>query len=112
MEVMDRVIEIFAKQRYEVPDGLCIVDGNCKGDDEIGLFRIMTLKDGDRRVVWNRMNLDEISAAKKMFNELISSGMVAYHVDSRGNKTNRLMKVFDPSVEEIIFIPMQAVSGG
>ena len=50
----------------EVPDNLSIQEGvdppqNC------GMFKILTAEDGDKRVVWNRLILEEIRAAKKMF---------------------------------------------
>ena len=77
-----------------------------------GMFRILTAKDGDRRIVWNRLVLAEIRAAKEMFLELIDKGLVPYKVGTGGRPTSEIMAEFDPSAEEIMFLPIAAVVGG
>lgn len=75
-------------------------------------FRILNSKDGDKRVIWDSLNLEEIRDAHKFFNELVDKGMVPYKVDPKGKKTAEVMREFDPTAEEILFAPIQAVAGG
>ncbi len=115
--VEDRTIECFAKNICTVPDELSIADDSYELKPGEQLFRIMTTKDGDKRIVWNRFKMPEINAAKKMFDQLISSGMVPYLVGKDGQKTSEVMKEFDPSAEEvmmseIVFVPQRAIVGG
>jgi hypothetical protein len=79
---------------------------------DAGQFRIMTAKDGDKRVVWCRNVIAEIAAAKQMFLDLISKGMIPYKVGVDGRSTAEVMKEFDPVAEEVIFMPVQAIAGG
>jgi len=79
---------------------------------DLGCFRIMSPKDGDKRLVWCRNVIAEIKAAKKMFLDLISKGMMPYKVGVDGNATAEEMKEFDPTAEEIIFLPVKAIAGG
>ena len=105
-------IDCFAGKKCAIPEELTIVDDDYVSKAEDCFFRIMTADDGDKRVVWNRLSVPEIHAAKKMFNELLTSGMVPYKVGLDGKKTSEVMQEFNPSAEEIIFVPMQAMRGG
>lgn len=86
----------------------------------LSLFRILHQDDGDKRIVWDSMNLSEIIDAKQMFNELIEAGMTPYRVDLSGKRTPEVMTTFDPTAEElvmserreIVFAPTRAVAGG
>jgi len=69
-------------------------------------------KDGDTRIVWNKFVLDEINQAKKTFEDLIKQGMVPHNVGLGGKASAQEMKKFDPTAEEVIFLPMQALAGG
>lgn len=140
--VMDRKVETFAKNTYEIPEELDIVDKvpteclsdyelqealaglskeelelgasmfrNCQGKSKFGSFRIMSPKDGDKRVTWRRTVIKEIRAAKQMFMDLIKQGMVPYAVGANGKAATE-MKEFDPLAEEIIFMPLRAIAGG
>jgi hypothetical protein len=110
----ERVIDCFAKQTYEVPDDLAVLGPDAKPpeDADIGCFRILSQKDGDKRVVWCRKVIAEIKAAKKMFMDLLSKGMVPYKVGIDGKATAEEMKEFDPTAEEVIFMPLRAIAGG
>lgn len=79
---------------------------------DAGCFRIMSPKEGDKRVVWCRRVIAEIKAAKQMFLDLISQGMIPYKVGVDGEATAEEMTEFDPTAEEIIFMPVQAIAGG
>jgi len=78
---------------------------------QFGIFRILDQKEGDKRLVWNRLSLSDISEADKMFNQFISQGLTAYRVGGDG-KQGSPMEKFDPTAEEVIFLPMKMVAGG
>ncbi len=126
----NRMIDCFAKKVYEVPSVLHILGPNAGTPeenfaelaaiasqlesemDDFRCFRILSQKDGDKRVVWSKIILPQLRAAKKMFNDLIKEGMVPYIVGVDGKASSRVMKEFDPTAEEVIFIPVQAIRGG
>lgn len=85
--------------REQVPKGRCVM-------------RVMTKKDGDKRVVWNPDDLAEIADAERMFMELVEQGLVPYKVGTDGRATSEVMDKFDPWAGEIIFLPVAAVAGG
>lgn len=94
-----------------IPEGLTVQD-EAVAPKGYGMFRIMTKKDGDKRVVWNNRSLPEIQAAKSMFDSLSSQGLTPYKVGSGGKASSAVMDEFDPLAEEVIFLPMRAVAGG
>ena len=94
----------------QIPDSLQVVDSPPSKD--YGCFRIMTAKDGDKRVVWNRNVLAEIRDAKKMFDDLVKQGLCPYRVGTDGAATSEVMDEFDPVSEEVIFLPIAMVRGG
>lgn len=114
----ERTIDCFAKQTYEVPDILQIIekeaalDAAIFGSGDYGCFRIMSQADGDKRVVWCRRKIAQIKAAKQMFMDLLSKGMVPYKVGVDGAATADVMTEFDPTAEEVIFMPVKAIAGG
>lgn len=89
----------------------CLEDGE-KLADGCNMFRILDTQHGDKRVVWNRRNLPEIRSAKKMFDELVTEGLVPYRVDVGGVRTNSVMQEFDATAEEVLFAPVQLAIGG
>lgn len=118
-----RTIECFAGNTIEIPADLRTMTPKeeAQGYEAMtkwmqagdrGCFRIMSPKDGDKRVVWCRRVIAEIKAAKKMFLDLISKGMIPYKVGVDGAATSQEMKEFDPTAEEVIFIPVRAIVGG
>ena len=129
-ERSERTIDCFAKQTYEVPDTLHVLGSNESPEQvlehlprqvlqglqvsaaDFGCFRIMSQEDGDKRVVWCRKVIAEISAAKQMFMDLLSKGMIPYKVGVGGQATSVVMDEFDPTAEEVIFMPVQAIAGG
>jgi len=77
------------------------------------LFRILNQKDGDKRIVWDKMRTQDIDAARKLFNDLIGQGLTAHRVDpSTGKSLSSVMEEFDPTAEEVIFLPTKLLSGG
>jgi len=77
-----------------------------------GIFRILNQKDGDKRLVWDRMSMADIKAARELFNTLSSQGLRAYRVGSGGKASTEFMESFDPTEEEVIFMPMTMIAGG
>ena len=77
-----------------------------------GCMRIPTMKDGDKRVVWDKLDLQQIAEAQLTFNKLIAEGLKAYRVGVDGRKTAEEIDEFDPHAEEIIFVQMAVVVGG
>ena len=107
-----RSVVCFARNTCDIPDDLTVIeDIKAVPPPDNGMFRIMS-KEGDTRVVWNRLSLVELRSAKEMFDDLISKGMVPYHVGEDGQASPTEMAEFDPSAEEVIFMPMQLVCGG
>lgn len=78
---------------------------------QYGIFRILDQKEGDKRLVWNRLSLGDISEAERMFNSFIGEGLAAYRVGGDG-KQGAAMTKFDPTAEEVIFLPIKLVAGG
>lgn len=100
-------------RKVNIPDSLNILEN----DDDIvpngcGIFSILTEDDGDKRVVWNTMNIPEINDAKKMFDSLVKQGMTAFLVGKNGQQSSKEMKKFDPHVGEIVFAPARAMERG
>ena len=111
-ETLDRTIESFTKKQIAIPDELRIADQNEAVGVEDSTFRILTVKDGDKRVVWNRKSIPEINAAKRLFDELKNEGLVPFKVGIDGEATSEEIELFDASAEEVIFLPMKMVAGG
>ena len=99
--------------KLKIPDNLSIMDDPTqKTPQGFGCFRIMTPKDGDKRVVWDSRDFAQISEAKAMFDELVVQGLVPYRVGVNGRASSEVMVEFDPYAEEIIFLPVAMVAGG
>jgi len=117
--VADRTIDISLLQNsnvakeFEIPESLTILN-NPKDRPPVGcgMFRIMTPKDGDKRVVWNSNSFSEIKDAKDTFDKLVAEGLVPYKVGLDGKQTSEVMDIFDPHAEEILFLPIALVRGG
>ena len=110
--VTDRVLECFAHKKVVVPDGLILPADNWNIQPGQSVFRVITPTDGDKRVVWNRGSIPDINAARKMFTDLVTAGMVPYRVGAGGQASSTVMDKFDPAAEEVIFMPMKAIAGG
>ena len=68
--------------------------------------------EGHAEIVWDVHDYESITAAKKMFEELLVKGFQAFEVDREENGVSKGGKVtkFDPALEEVIMVPK--VSGG
>jgi len=95
----------------DIPDELDIPEGDVQASEQVGVFRVLTPKDGDKRITWDRMRMASINAARDMFNACIGEGLVPYRIGADGKKSE-IMREFDPYAQEVIFIPQPAVIGG
>jgi hypothetical protein len=77
-----------------------------------GCFRVMTPKDGDKRIVWDRHDFASIQEAKRLFDECVAQGLVPYCVGTNGRASSEVMTEFDPLAEEVIFLAVEMVAGG
>lgn len=59
---------------------------------------------GDVKTVWDSENEDEVSAARKQFDDLRKKGFLAYRVKRNGTK-GEVIRTFDPEAESIILAP-------
>jgi len=99
----------------DIPETLRVVT-----DDETvslapseGCFRVLNEQAGDDRIVWDRMDPEQIKDAAKLFDKLLQEGQTPYavNIDSQVDM-NRQLTSFDPHLEEIVFIPTQVLRGG
>lgn len=68
-----------------------------------GQFAVHVLdKTGDRRLIWNARQPDEIQEASKLFDEYIKKGWKAYGTRPDGTKSRRI-RSFDAVSQEIFF---------
>lgn len=126
IEIAER-IQCFAGNEIEVPEGLRVLPADAELDagmlacmasaadaevSDMRCFRVMTPADGDKRLVWCSRVIAEIKAAKKMYMGLIGEGMVPYKVGVSGKASAVVMDEFDPRAEEVIFMPVRAVTPG
>lgn len=105
-----------ATHKFDISNELTILEGTTEPEKGkgIGCFRVLCGGDdgGDKRITWMSMVLEQIREAKKLFNELVREGLVPYRVGLDGKQTSEVMTEFDPSAEEVIFLPVRAVAGG
>ena len=113
-DLEDRSVRVFehGKAKIEIPEELTILeDGQQPADGQI-CWRFLSQKDGDKRVVWNSDSIPEINAAKSMFQTLVSQGMTPYRVAAGGGASPSVMNEFDPTAEEVIFMPTKMIAAG
>jgi hypothetical protein len=101
-----------------IPDGFLLMDPREPLPDGFTGFEVLTARDGGRRVAWSRMNFDQIHEAKRLFDKLVSEGMVPYYIDPKtGQASGRVMDKFDPAegavmFENVVFAPTALARGG
>lgn len=106
------IVSEITKREVVIPDCLGALSDVSVDYKSVGVFRILTAKDGDERVVWRRESIPEINAAKEVFDRLVAEGFTPYRVGASGEKTSQVMVEFDPTAEEIIFAPLRLLVGG
>lgn len=102
-----------ATVKIEIPDGLQVLDDHGQESPKgYGSMRVLTVKDGDKRIVWNARSFAQIQEAKEMFDACVAQGLVPYKVGVNGKASSEVMDEFDPYAEEVIFLPVSMVAGG
>ena len=84
-----------------VPDELQILDHGQEPEEHQGCLRFLTPEDGDKRVVWDRMKLPDITAARKMFEDFQQQGIRIFKVGETGGAVEE-MTDFDALAEEFL----------
>ena len=65
------------------------------------------IRGGDTKIVWDKTNPDEVSNARRTFDDLIKKKFTAFAVKWNGNKGDRIYS-FDPNAEHLIMVPPMA----
>lgn len=60
---------------------------------------------GDKKTIWDRTDAVEVEAARAEFDLFRRKGYMAYEVEGKDGKRGRVVDVFDPKAERIIFAP-------
>lgn len=69
----------------------------------IGVINIMD-ESGHQQVNWNMSQAQDIAAAQKTFDRLISRGYAAFGSSNR-LATKHPIRTFDPTMEEVVMVP-------
>lgn len=70
-----------------------------------GILAVMD-RTGDTKIIWSRDNDDEITQARKTFDDLKAKGFVAYSVKGKsGGDKGEVVREFDPQSERLILVP-------
>lgn len=67
-------------------------------------------KSGDVRQMWDKGNEDEVTAARRQFDELVGKGYLAYKAEGKDGRQGKQIRKFDPDAERIILVK-QLVGG-
>lgn len=65
---------------------------------------------GDTRVMWDKGNADEVTAARRTFDDLKKKGYLAYRAVGKKGDRGEVIREFDPAAERII-MTKQLVGG-
>src|SRR5260221_53948 len=44
-------------------------------------FEVITARDGGKLITWSRLNFEQITEAKRKFEDLVAQGLVPYYMD-------------------------------
>ena len=59
---------------------------------------------GDTKVIWDKDNADEVSSARRTFNELLGKGYLAYKAEGKKGEKGEQIREFDRTAERIILV--------
>ena len=71
----------------------------------MGEMAILDKEHGDLKLIWDPENAEEVTAARKMFDDMRKKGHMAWDVGEKGRKGDNEIKQFNPSLEKIIITP-------
>lgn len=61
-------------------------------------------RSGDSRIMWDSGNRDEVTAARRQFDDLTKKGYLAYRADGKDGTQGEQIRRFDPEAERIILV--------
>lgn len=100
------------KEQLQVPECFTILEAGADPAAEHNVFRILNPKSGDDRLTWDRRDFAAIQEARHTFVDLVKKGFKPFRVGQDGRRSNTIMQEFDPTAQQVIFVPMQPVVGG
>jgi len=74
------------------------------------MLHLPTHEDGDQRIMWDKNNTDEVSAARRTYTDLTKKGYSAFVAEGKRGDQGRRLTEFDPDAERIILL--KANQGG
>jgi hypothetical protein len=69
----------------------------------VGEMNVMD-SSGHKQLKWNTHRLDEVAAARKTFDNLVTKGYSAFGSEKK-QEPKHLIKNFDPEMEEVVMVP-------
>jgi len=60
---------------------------------------------GDTKLIWSRDNTDEVTNARRTYDDLTKKGYVAFSVKGKDGVQGEKLHAFDPNAERIILVP-------
>jgi hypothetical protein len=69
-----------------------------------GEIAVMSSK-GDTKIIWDRKQADEVSNARRTFDDLMKKGYAAFSVKGKDGDKGEQIKAFDPDAERMIMVP-------
>jgi hypothetical protein len=70
-----------------------------------GEARLLDVRFGDLRLIWDRTKPDEVTAARAAFDSLKAKRYLAYRVRDKEGEKGALVRDFDPQLERLIMSP-------
>jgi hypothetical protein len=100
------------RDEVELPEGIEVLPDGQEPAPGHFCFRILDPLKGDERLTWDSRDFRQIKAAKDLFVSLLKKGLKPFRVGLGGKATSEVMTEFDPTAEEVIFLPHAMVAGG
>jgi hypothetical protein len=80
---------------------ISVVEDLEKETTPLGVLRYPTREAGDVQITWDKSNAEDVSKARKIFNDLKDKGYRAFS----GKKLDQTLRAFDPEVDRIAMLP-------
>lgn len=100
------------REPMPLPDSIVLLEHGQEPDSENCMFRILSPKSGDDRLTWDKRDFGAMQDARQTFIELVKKGFKPFRVGGDGKRSNEVMQEFDPSAQQVVFVPMAPVAGG
>jgi hypothetical protein len=112
----ERIVKMFSNYHVLTPLALAL-EHDSKADLSKKVngswFSVPTEKDGEKHIQWMPNSLKSINQAKATFNEYLAQGMVPHRINpANGLAGTEVMRTFDASAGEVMFMDMRAFVAG